>query len=108
MTLAEYLTKWYDTHCTPRLSSNTLRGYRINIENHIRNPAEGVSRPTVRKYQNNIYDANMLKILLEAANGTDLYIPVTLGASLGLRRGEVLGLQWKNINLNTRRVEIRQ
>ncbi len=62
----------------------------------------------MRKYQNNIYDANMLKILLEAANGTDLYIPVTLGASLGLRRGEVLGLQWKNINLNTRRVEIRQ
>lgn len=174
MTLAEYLTKWYGTHCRPRLSSNTLRGYRVNIENHIipnighvpiqqlsrgqiqkfyfdlydgggsnndenkskklsersiqyihrvlnkalkdavrdgiliRNPAEGVSRPTVRKYQNNIYDANMLKILLEAANGTDLYIPVTLGVSLGLRRGEVLGLQWKNINFNTGKVEIRQ
>src|SRR5690606_20141242 len=34
--------------------------------------------------------------------------PVTLGVSLGLRRGEVLGLQWKNINFNTGKVEIRQ
>lgn len=174
MTLAEYLMQWYDTHCKPRLSSNTLRGYRVNIENHIipnighiplqqltrgqiqkfyfdiyrgdnnndgknnigklsarsilyihrvlnkalkdavrdgilaKNPAEGVSRPTVRKYQSNIYDANMLKKLLETAKGTDLYVPVALAVSLGLRRGEVLGLQWKNINFDSGKVEIRQ
>jgi integrase len=50
----------------------------------------------------------MLKKLLEAVKGTDLQIPVTLGISLGLRRGEVLGLQWKNINFNTQKIEIRQ
>ncbi len=173
MTLAKYLNKWYDSHCKPRLSSNTLRGYRVNIENHIipnigyipiqqlskgeiqkfyfdiyddgsnkdedsvkklsaksilyihrvlnkalkdavidgiliKNPAEGVTRPTVRKFQNDIYDINMLKSLLEVVKGTDLHIPVALGVSLGLRRGEVLGLQWRNINFNTGKIEIRQ
>lgn len=52
---------------------------------------EGVSKPTVRKYQSNIYDANMLKKLLETAKGIDLYIPVALAVSLGLRRVKFWG-----------------
>ena len=63
ITLAEYLTKWYDTHCTPRLSSNTLRGYRVNIENHIipnigHIPIQQLSRGQIQKFYFDLYEGD--------------------------------------------------
>lgn len=39
-------------------------------------------------------------MLLEKARGTKLYLFVLLGLEAGLRRGELLGLQWSDINFD--------
>ncbi len=54
--------------------------------------AEDASQPTVM-------DAEEMGRLLEAARGTLLFLPILLAVSAGLRRGEVLGLRWRDVDL---------
>lgn len=44
--------------------------------------------------------AEQVEQLLDAARGTDMYLFVLLGVRAGLRRGEILGLQWSDIDLD--------
>ena len=46
--------------------------------------------------------------LRNAIIGTALHLPLSLSISLGLRRAEALGLQWKDINFETGIISIRQ
>ncbi len=62
------------------------------------NPCEYVELPKMKRYKPNIYDAEQIKRLLTVAKNEEIYIPVLLSATLGLRRGEVLGLTWDCID----------
>lgn len=46
--------------------------------------------------------------LLNRARGTRLYLFVLLGLKAGLRRGELLGLQWKDIDFETGMLSVRR
>ncbi len=71
-----------------------------------KNPATGVKLPKAEKYTPCIYtDEEMLK-LLDRASGTDIEIPILLASRMGLRRGEILALQWKDINFRVRTISI--
>jgi len=48
------------------------------------------------------------RTLLRVVGGTTLEGPVTIALCLGLRRGEVLALTWGAINLDERKLEVRQ
>lgn len=63
-----------------------------------RNPAEFVSVPKQQKYKAQVYDKKEVANLLEAAKGTRFDIPIRLAVGLGLRRGELLALQWSDID----------
>ena len=51
-------------------------------------------------------NAHEIAILLESVKDTQLELPVTLAALLGLRRGEVLGLRWEDIDFNNRLLHV--
>lgn len=34
-TMSVFLHYWLDTYCAPRFATNTVRRYRVNIENHV-------------------------------------------------------------------------
>lgn len=53
-------------------------------------------------------DADEAQRLLRAAVGTRLYEVVLLGLATGMRRGEILGLQWKDIDFDRKRVMVRR
>lgn len=52
------------------------------------------------------FEVEELQQLLDAVQGHELETPVILTILLGLRREEVLGLRWSNIDLNKRKLEI--
>ncbi|MFT9485757.1 MAG: tyrosine-type recombinase/integrase [Tepidibacillus sp.] len=63
------------------------------------NVADRVELPKKEKYEGKSYTAEQMKILLEKVKGTKLELPVYLAACLGLRREEIMGLRWENVDL---------
>lgn len=71
-----------------------------------KNPADFVEVPKQKGYKASFLDEEQVQKYLKAFSETNLYIPVLLGIGLGLRRGEALGVQWKDINFNSKTVTI--
>ena len=46
--------------------------------------------------------------LLHAAEGSPLYLPVLVAVTTGMRRGELLGLRWSDIDLKVARLTVNQ
>ena len=64
------------------------------------NPADMVDAPKVGQREIAVLTETELADLINAVKGTALYMPVMLASTTGLRRGEVLGLRWKDIDLD--------
>ena len=73
-----------------------------------RNPAEAADPPEVRAKEAAVIDQAETAWLLCAAEGTRLYIPIMLAVAAGLRRGEILPLQWTHVNLTTGAMRIQR
>ncbi|KAF0194377.1 MAG: prophage LambdaCh01 site-specific recombinase phage integrase [Bacillota bacterium] len=71
-----------------------------------RNVADLVTLPKAKPFKSAVYDEDQIKALVQVAQGTDMELPVTLAAALGLRRGELLGLKWENIDLEKRTINV--
>jgi len=48
------------------------------------------------------------KALLEAAKGTDVYLPCLLALHTGMRRGEVFGLKWADVDICKREIKVQR
>lgn len=64
-----------------------------------RNPCDGVTPPEGKSPKRAIPDQELTLRLLKAVESTRYFEPVLLAIATGLRRGEVLGLHWKNTYL---------
>ncbi len=73
-----------------------------------RNPVEDVSRPTVPDREIQTIDDRQVAKLLATIQGTRLYEPVFLALTTGLRRGEILGLRWSDLDLSRGMVTVQQ
>ena len=70
------------------------------------NPAEYVKRPKIEKTERETYSADELVNLIEAAKGDVLESVIFLTLLYGLRREEVLGLKWENIDFKRHQFRI--
>ena len=70
--------------------SGKIWGY-LNV-----NPCEGIQlqSPKPRKYET--WNIQQLNLYLESIRNTKYYVPIFILATTGMRRGEVLGLQWQD------------
>ena len=71
------------------------------------NPCEGVTLPKLKRYKAKVYNVQMIHHLLDIAEGTDMYLPILLCVTLGLRRGELLALRWDNVDFKNKVLKIR-
>ena len=69
-------------------------------------PMKGVSVPKPAGFENTVYDLNQIIDLFRAVEGDRLELAVHLAVCLGLRRGEICGLRWENVDLFRRTIDI--
>lgn len=90
------------------VSPNTAIHHHANIHKALkdavrldlvdRNVAEIADRPQKQKYLPAHYSASEVNQLLDKLRGHWMYVPVVLSVFYGLRRSEVLGLQWGSVD----------
>ncbi len=73
-----------------------------------RNPADAVVPPRPERTEMKVLDEAQTARLLTVAEGTRFYLPVLVAVTTGLRRGEVLGLRWEDIDLDAGMLSVRQ
>jgi len=69
------------------------------------NPARNLRLPKIERRER-VMSIQDMKRLLSMTEGTPLACPVFLAGVLGLRRGEVCGLRWSSIDMESRRIHI--
>ena len=71
-----------------------------------RSPCTGIMLPKGQKKPPVVYDEAQIKQLIEAAKGTEMELIIDIELCLGLRRGELLGLQWDNIDFEKNQIHV--
>lgn len=70
------------------------------------NPAYKVKPPKKEKPKHDFYTVDELVQLLSVAKGTILEVPIFLAVMFGLRRSEVIGLRWSDIDFTNKTLTI--
>ena len=100
------------------LSPNTIRKHHALIHTALRaayrqgvlsaNPADRATPPQATSTDVVYYTPAHLSRLLKKVQGLPLELPVKLACHLGLRRSEVLGLRWRDVDLQTGLISVRR
>jgi integrase len=64
------------------------------------NPATAVRPPRIQRADLTIPEPAQVSAILKAAEGSWCHLPILLGAATGMRRGEVFGLRWRDVDLD--------
>lgn len=103
-----------------RLSSGTVH-YLYRVINNVlsraeewriikKNPASDVKKPKVTYKEVEVYTEEEVAKLFEALEKEQIHwrMMITLAITTGLRRGELVGLEWKHIDLENGTLEVKQ
>jgi len=72
------------------------------------NPVAAVDPPSLSSIEVHPFDTNEARLFLAAASGDRFEARWLIAISLGLRQGEVLGLAWRDVDLDQRVLAVRQ
>lgn len=74
------------------------------------NPVADVKSPKVVYKESEVYDENEVQLLFQALENEPYHwrMMITLALTTGLRRGELVGLEWKHVDLDTGTVNVKQ
>lgn len=82
--------------------------YALKTGLTIRNPADAVNRPKIRRKEMVTLTDSQARALISAVDGTRDAALYYLAVSTGLRKGELLGLKWSDLDWKTRRLKIQR
>ncbi|MGG3882633.1 site-specific integrase [Brevibacillus panacihumi] len=73
-------------------------------------PMEGIKKPKVEQAEMSVFDDEEVQRLFLALEKEKIMwrVMITLALTTGLRRGELLGLEWKHIDLETGTIDVKQ
>ncbi len=105
---AELLERGLSPASVRHCHSVARRALRDAIRNDLvpRNVADAATPPRVARKELSVWTADELRTFLAAVDDSRLYAAWWLLGTAGLRRGEVLGLRWQDLNLDTRRLAV--
>jgi len=105
--IREFLNAKLATGLSPRTVKHllvTLRGalaVAVKDGQIPRNVAALVDPPRVPPYEVQVFNGDQARAFLNAAQASRFEAAYTVAVALGLRQGEILGLQWEDVNLET-------
>ena len=70
--------------------------------------SSAVKRPAAKDYKYTHLEIAEARAFLEAAKGSRFEAAFTVALSLGLRRGEIMGLRWSDIDLDSQTLRVEQ
>jgi len=73
-----------------------------------RNPADAVRLPKVQHHEIAPIDEDEARRVLEAAKGTPYHAIIHLALHTGMRRSELLGLKWADVDLTLGQIEVKR
>ena len=88
-----------------RLLSQTLK-QAVRWQMLHRNVLEDISPPPRRRPEMRVLTPDEADALLRAAEHTEYHIPIHLALFTGMRRSEVLGLMWRDVDITARRLTV--
>ena len=81
--------------------------FAVKMQFIAKNPADYAVPPVIKHKEFQPLTPNEVTHLLKACVQKEVLLPVILATTLGLRRGEALGLQWKDVDFQTGTLTIR-
>jgi integrase len=70
------------------------------------NPVASAEPPAVERTEIDILGLDQIKVVLQGLKGRPLYPVAVLGLATGMRRGELVALRWKDVDLDGGKVRI--
>lgn len=95
-------------HSSPKTVRNAYGLFSAALADEMPDTILHIRLPQKEKSQIKIPTEDEVKKLLAAAEGTDMKIPVLLGACCGMRRSEIAALTWEDIDLDKGLIYIRK
>ncbi len=83
-------------------------GHALKWQLLARNPAEAVDPPRPERHEMPSFTSDEVRRLLSAADQTPHGTLVYVAVMTGLRMGELLGLRWRDVDLDAGRISVRQ
>lgn len=90
-----------------RVLSNALNK-AVKWEMLLRNPCQAADAPKAKKSKRQTFTSKETIEILNKASGTNLFLPILIAVTTGLRRGEFLGLRWTDINFDKKELTVKQ
>ena len=78
----------------------------VGDEKLSKNPCDGVDAPTPEEYEPTVYTEEQFALLLDKLEGYRLEALILIAGMCGLRRGELLGLCWEDIDFENETINV--
>ena len=86
--------------CELSLLACALRACRPDLNMRL------IRLPKQHRHEMEIPTTEQVQILIDDAKGTDMFLPILMAAVLGMRRSEICGLRWTDVDLKRRTIHI--
>jgi integrase len=73
----------------------------------LHNPLDAVEPPKPQRQQMQTLTSGQVGELVKLAEGTRLLVPLQVAVATGMRRGELLGLHWRDVDLDAGKLSVR-
>ena len=115
---AQQVQRYYARLLSDGISAYTVQHYHRLLHQAVgqavkwdllpRNVLERVTPPRREKPELRCLNPDEVQTLLQAAAGTDFHLPIYMAVYTGLRRSEILGLTWGDVDMDARTITVRQ
>jgi len=111
-----HIQQMYNHYIQQGLSPTTVLKFHANVRKALQhavkmnlityNPADRVEKPKKQKFNASFYDDEQINKLLSALKDEPMYSAVLLTSFYGLRRSEILGLRWQDVDFKNKTITI--